>query len=154
MKKIICDKCRKEITGNPVKIIFEEVDRNTEDYCEGTLHTDLACIDLCVTCKDALADMVRKFCGIKAQRKPAVINQEFESAVQDMIATSQQEKDPPPTDKPKRRLDTGKIMALRNAGWSVKAISEEMNCSEQGIYNVLNKKKAPEQKPTEQSNDN
>lgn len=42
-------------------------------------------------------------------------------------------------------------MALRNAGWSVKAISEEMNCSEQAVYNVLNKMKAPEPKPTEQS---
>lgn len=43
------------------------------------------------------------------------------------------------------------IAALRKAGWTVKAIAEEMNCSEQAVYNVLNKMKAPEPKPTEQS---
>lgn len=64
---------------------------------------------------------------------------------------------PPPADKPKRRLDGGKIQALRNAGWTVKAIAEEMNCSEQAVYNVLkkpDKKKAPEPEPTELSNTN
>ncbi|MGN0384573.1 MAG: hypothetical protein ACI4EX_01685 [Lachnospiraceae bacterium] len=153
MKKItyICDRCHKEIESNPMRFFADSIDRENDDFICDDPYPDMKKKDFCKDCCEFLVGLIRKSCK---KGVPAVINQEFESAVQDMIATSQQEKDPLPTDKPKRRLDTGKIMALRNAGWSVKAISEEMNCSEQGIYNVLNKKKAPEQKPTEQSNDN
>lgn len=37
----------------------------------------------------------------------------------------------------KRVLDDGKIGALREAGWSLKAIAEEMGCSIQTISNHL-----------------
>ena len=40
----------------------------------------------------------------------------------------------------KKVVDTGKIHALRDAGWTIKAISEEMKCSEATVYNHLNKK--------------
>ena len=44
------------------------------------------------------------------------------------------------TEKDKaRRIDTGKIGALRRAGWSLKAISEEMGCSIQTVCNHLKK---------------
>lgn len=148
MRKIFCDRCGEEITENPVKAVFEEIDRLTGDFAEKGLHTDLAAIDLCKNCTDHIADKIRLFC----HRCPTIINQDFEDAVQEMIATSQSkngECDPPPVVKEKRRLDCGKIRALKNAGWTVKAIAEEMNCSEQAVYNVLkklaaDKKKAPE----------
>ena len=43
---------------------------------------------------------------------------------------------------PRKRtdFDIGKAQALRDAGWTYKAISEEMKCSEQTIWNKLNKK--------------
>lgn len=40
----------------------------------------------------------------------------------------------------KREFDIGKAQALRDAGWTYKAISEEMKCSEQTVWNKLNKK--------------
>ena len=40
----------------------------------------------------------------------------------------------------KREFDVGKAQALRDAGWTYKAISEEMKCSEQTVWNKLNKK--------------
>ena len=43
-----------------------------------------------------------------------------------------------PEKKPK--LDTGKMIALRNAGWTVKDIAGELKCSEATIYNHLKKK--------------
>lgn len=42
-------------------------------------------------------------------------------------------------DKHRRRLDIGKIGALKKAGWTVKAIAEEMGCTESAVYNVLKK---------------
>lgn len=116
MKKTFCDRCHAEITENPIKICMEEVDRKTGDFAEECLHVDLADIDLCKHCADCLAEKIRVF---SRKKKPAFINQDFEDAVQDMIATPQPdagESDPPPTDKPGRRLDCGKIRALRNAG--------------------------------------
>lgn len=108
MRKIFCDRCGGEITENPVKICMEEVDRKTGDFAEYRLHGDLADIDLCKHCADCLADKTRIFCR---KRKPAIINQDFEDAVQDMIATSQPdacESDPPRRTSPNADWTAGK----------------------------------------------
>ena len=39
----------------------------------------------------------------------------------------------------KRKFDSGKLMALRSAGWSIKAIADEMRCTEQTIRNHMKK---------------
>lgn len=41
----------------------------------------------------------------------------------------------------KRKLDTGKMMALRNAGWSYEKIADEMGCSAGTVWNYFNKDK-------------
>ena len=41
----------------------------------------------------------------------------------------------------KRKLDTGKMMALRNAGWSYEKIADEMGCSAGTVWNFFNKDK-------------
>jgi DNA-binding NarL/FixJ family response regulator len=43
--------------------------------------------------------------------------------------------------KPTKRkeIDTGKLMALRKAGWSMKDIGIELGCSEGTIFNYLKK---------------
>ncbi len=45
----------------------------------------------------------------------------------------------PPPQKKKKPLDVGKVAALRNAGWSMKKIADEMGVSEATIYNNLKK---------------
>lgn len=48
---------------------------------------------------------------------------------------------PDPEPKPKRqprKIDRGKVWALRDADWKVSAIAGEMGCSEATIYNILN----------------
>jgi lambda repressor-like predicted transcriptional regulator len=46
-----------------------------------------------------------------------------------------------PEKKPPKRkeIDTGKLMALRKAGWSMKNIGIELGCSEGTIFNYLKK---------------
>lgn len=60
MRVIVCDRCGAEITGNPVKIYFQTVDRITGEEeldCE-----ELDCIDLCGACADRIAEGIRKSC--------------------------------------------------------------------------------------------
>lgn len=52
----------------------------------------------------------------------------------------------PPPKRPagqgrKRKLDTGKMTALRNAGWSYEKIADEMGCSAGTVWNYFNKDK-------------
>lgn len=47
----------------------------------------------------------------------------------------------PKTAKKTKEIDKGKVVALRNAGWVIKDIAGEMQCSTQTIYNILNEAK-------------
>lgn len=84
-------------------------------------------------------------------RKAARLNPEFEAAIQEMVS-----QDPPPVPqedaakiaaettkstegKQRKLLDMGKVVALRNAGWSMKKIADEMGVSEGTIWNNLKK---------------
>lgn len=159
MKKIlyICDRCKREIEENPTKIYVDELDRENSDFVYSDPYPEMKNRDFCKTCGEFFVGLINRHCekGI-----PAVPNKEFEKAVQEMIKDTQPS-DPPPEKKTRSKLDTGKIVALRKAGWTIKAIAEEMSCSEQAVYNVLkkagltvDKKKALEPKPTEQSQTN
>lgn len=48
--------------------------------------------------------------------------------------------------KAKKTIDVGKVKALKKAGWTLKAIAEEMECSPQNISQILNKERPDEQK--------
>lgn len=52
---------------------------------------------------------------------------------------------PPPQGKArggsKKKLDRGKILALHNAGWTQKAIAEELRCSEGSVSMILKEEK-------------
>ena len=43
-------------------------------------------------------------------------------------------------DKPKRNIDTGKILALHNAGWTASAIASEIGCSTPTVTKYINAK--------------
>lgn len=63
MRVIVCDRCGAEITGDPVKIYFQMVDRITgENEQNNFVHEELDCIDLCGACADHIAEGIRKSC--------------------------------------------------------------------------------------------
>ena len=84
------------------------------------------------------------------RKEPAMEKAEFtlEALTEKQIPPSQQEgsaaKDASKVSKNKRQqpVDTGKIMALRNAGWSYKKIAEEMRVSEGTVYNRVKEMEA------------
>lgn len=76
---------------------------------------------------------------------------EIRMRIRDMIDRIEAEKKPEPnllrgdllppkqSGGVKQKFDKGKMMALRRAGWTVKAIADEMKCSEATIYNHMKK---------------
>ena len=84
-------------------------------------------------------------------RSPAVINQEFEDAFRETSSDAEKEisessgsdkklADKSVTAGPKRKpIDTGKLMALHNAGWSSRKIADELKVSPGTVFNYLKK---------------
>lgn len=84
-------------------------------------------------------------------RSPAVINQEFEDTFRESSSDDAGEvSEPAVSDKkpeekpvaacPKRKpIDTGKLMALHNAGWPSRKIADELNVSPSTVINYLKK---------------
>ena len=46
-----------------------------------------------------------------------------------------------PAVAPRKRIDRGKLMALHNAGWTQRAIAEELGCAESSVSMILKEEK-------------
>ena len=119
MKKITyyCDRCRRMIDPLVVNLDFDELEKMS--------------LDLCFDCARELKGVIKQF---------AV-------ALQDPELETAKETEPEPAPEPKQEkkparkrieLDLGKIGALREAGWSIGKIAEEIGCSAATIANHLN----------------
>lgn len=62
------------------------------------------------------------------------LNKEVDQGKQDPVHV-----DPPKHEK-RRKLDDGKMLALRKAGWSYEKIADEMGCSTQTVINHIREK--------------
>lgn len=84
-------------------------------------------------------------------RSPAVINKEFEDAFREPSSDDAGENSEPSRNDgkleektvaagPKRKpIDTGKLMALHNAGWPSRKIADELKVSPSTVLNYLKK---------------
>lgn len=63
--------------------------------------------------------------------EPEKINREIAETIKEVIENAKPEPKEEPKDETKapKKLDHGKICALRKAGWSVSKIADEMGCS-------------------------
>ena len=109
MQAYICDRCGRVIgeDGLLTRIRVGSVDQETESY------SSVYDADLCKTCADAVT-------GYALKERAAV-----ESAK--------------PGPKPKQRVevDTGKVQALKKAGWKAKDIAGDMGISVSAVYAAL-----------------
>lgn len=155
---IRCDRCGREIeekhtfrfmpqvvdlNGNlePQQPYEDEMER---DYCEECkraiidfMHTSPHCSPVAVQVQDVpVADSVPEKESTPAEDVPEESTPEETAVLESVLAG-----DKPKTDgKFKRRtLDAGKVKALRNAGWSIGKIANEMGFSQQAIYNCLSR---------------
>lgn len=85
-------------------------------------------------------------------RSPAVINQGFDDAIREAMSNNtegmtsepsenaEKPEDKPVAAGPKRKpIDTGKLMALHNAGWPSRKIADELKVSPSTVLNYLKK---------------
>lgn len=110
MRKIIyyCDRCGKEIEENPLS--FEAVLQRTES---GTVEDIDGVSDICESCANDLMERIRK------------------------MILSAEVKEKPKKEAKKQTVDSGKVVALAKAKWSVAKIADEMRCSQQTVRNIL-----------------
>lgn len=91
--------------------------------------------------------MILDFCGFKVEGTPDEILDLIEQSAiprdkrkKQEAAVPEPERQPKqPKAKPKncKDLDVGKIKALRDAGWTLEKIADEMHCSAQTVANKL-----------------
>ncbi len=141
--RILCDRCGREVTEYPVKIVLEQADRASGDpYPDNSRIPEweekISDKDFCAACTEKI---VRYALG--GMKK----NPEFEEAVKDMMEStasgSGREKmetvsvaDGEDGKSGKSKIDTGKIMALTKAGWSAAQIADEMKINTQAVYDA------------------
>lgn len=78
------------------------------------------------------------------RREPAMeVELVGEEPQQEAAGEDDQSPDPPPAGK-RKKIDTGKLIALHKAGWPVAKIAEELRVSERAVY--LNLQKMKEEK--------
>lgn len=117
MKKtvIYCDRCGKEITGTVYQLaVFTSEPGKSYDLGDD-VEADTGA-ELCEECFE-------------------IVDKATENAVNNVS-------DPEPQPKPRRAanridLDLGKMVALRNAGWSIAKIADEFRVSEQTVRNRM-----------------
>ena len=88
-----------------------------------------------------------KMIQIKIEKKEKIDLEKLANQIKEQkkISQSDPEEKKEPYKKPgkkgrgseQKKLDTGKIIALRKAGWQIDKIAEEMRCSTSSIYRVI-----------------
>lgn len=135
---ILCDRCRKEIEGLPIMIQPVTTDRETGDIAEDWRPDEFKKTDYCEECAERIMAVAvgmvenkgfRSLFSEKSTQQPVIragaVVEESDQKADEASQTSADEAEQEPV-KTKRALDIGKIMALKDAGWSNEKIAEEM----------------------------
>lgn len=128
MVKVICDKCGAEITKDPIRLNMTYVDVMTGDIEDPITSKEQRERDYCELCAKAILNFAEKPEVLRFEYQAAVKKKEKEHTIKE------QEED---QGKPKKKLDIGKIMALKKAGWSAADIADELGTTAQSIYSAV-----------------
>ena len=158
--KITCDHCGIEIKGNPFTAWIERVGREED---APVMDGETVTLDLCETCVDELQSW--KMIHTSGDISRTIRHTSKEMSETDLFDNVPEWDDAPdqgaepvtkstetPPPKPKKTkvskndVDVGKMIALRNAGWTYKQIAEEMKLTEKQVGNYLYNAKKREKK--------
>lgn len=135
MRKLIvhCDMCKKEIDGDPYVIALEDREE------PGRYYESVRQVDLCPMCEDKIERLIRR---VRAEvismdaldeftkTSSEAIPIEPATVAEAMTPKEEPKEEPKPKERPKKKknkpLDGGRIRALTNAGWSPKAVADDM----------------------------
>ena len=126
MRKIICDRCGKEIK-DPIGLRMAYVDIETGELLDPVITKNQYDRDYCENCAKAILQFAEKAEGLSIGYKATEKNE--------TLAKEEPEKQ---DNQGKRtKLDIGKVMTLKNAGWSAAKIADEMGTTAQNIYSAV-----------------
>lgn len=140
MIKIQCNRCKKEINGNQkVGFIQFSCENPFENIPIQHMSDILNREHYCEDCMDEIWNFM--------QNKPAVSSVLVDEEPKELKEPKEKEQKEEP--KQRYKIDYGKIMALKNAGWPVSKIAEEMGMAAQAvstaIYQYKNRTEAAQQ---------
>lgn len=119
----VCDRCQKP-TEKPIALFMRFLDASTNDLSLWQRLPDR--VELCEECAEEVCNIATSQLEAAAASQP------------DPEATAASQPDPEDDQKKqRRRVDTGKVVALRKAGWKVKDIAEEMHLESRQVSNIL-----------------
>ena len=125
MVKVVCDKCGAEITKDPIRLNMTYVDVMTGDIEDPITSKEQRERDYCELCARSILNYAEK---------KVVLIVEHPTIKPKKTEVKEPEED---QSKPKKKLDIGKIMALKKAGWSAADIAEELGTTAQSIYSAV-----------------
>lgn len=131
--RITCDRCGKEIAGNPISIIPVYTDRETQYAAIDTENRapqakTQGSKDYCENCTIKILEYANTPAG-KEKVKKEVAKKETQAAAKAKASTVKDTTEK----KERKKLDMGKVMALKEGGWTNKQIAEEMGTTENTI---------------------
>ena len=128
MIKIICDRCGGEIKSNPVRIVPSVTKEDGISF--GYEHWDMK-RDYCEKCVESILKFMNDV------QYDSNVHNKSESEKKHKKEKSRKYK------TKRKKLDIGKIIALKNAGWSNSKIADEIGTTSASIastiYNYKNK---------------
>lgn len=138
MIRIFCDRCGRDMTDEPAIGIIALNSMNNIDTCTIIDENEFEGRHYCAACMAEIRAVVGG--------KPAPAREE--PAKEEPAAEKKPSKASKPAE-PRTKIDIGKILSLRNAGWAVKEIASDMGLSPHQVSQALNRYKRKLQKLTE-----
>lgn len=135
MIRIVCDRCG-GVIPTPGKIGY--LAWNFRDGIDGDMLGDnvLEDKDFCESCMKAVHDFINT--REMKQPDPEMGGADTEMEPPDTgNETAAPEEAPDHKEKKRKRVDAGRVMALRKAGRSIAWIADDMGVSKTAVYNVL-----------------
>lgn len=127
MVKVICDKCGAEITKDPIRLNMTYVDVMTENIEGPITSREQEKREYCENCAKAI---------LRFAEKPEVLRFEYK-ATEKNEALEKEEPEKQDNQGKRTKIDIGKVMALKNTGWSAAKIADEMGTTAQKIYSAV-----------------
>lgn len=127
MRIIKCDRCGKTIEKDVKLFAFAICDSDTGEPFEVNPFRGW---DFCKECKDEVLEFARK--------KPE------KAVIPVAVIAETPEKPKAKASSLPKGIDKAKVVALRNAHWSIVKIADEMGCSEQRIGQILKEMRGKE----------
>lgn len=141
MRKIICDRCGAEITGDRIGYVAVNWRATSDDSL--MQNNPYECMDFCEECMKDIANVIDF--NFKVEVGTTVIDAALET-VEDPVEEETETVEGAVEGEPllqvkkasvKKPVDKGKVGALAAAGWSNVKIANEMNISSERVRQIL-----------------